>query len=553
MTKISMNPNNLNEDALKLDAVFKTASDGIILINEFGLMEMVNEAASVIFGYNIEELINQNVAIIMNNHDSQLHNQYLDNYSKTGEKKIIGIGREVIGKKKDGSLFPIRLSVSEVLLKNKKIYAGILHDLTREKKAEQALQEEKEKAQSYLDIAHAIILVLDPKGNIVLVNQRGCQILGYQESEMKGKNWFTDFNFTIPASFKNFISDYSSDAEIESEMMTKNGVKKIISWRTAPMTGAKGTIIAHLFSGMDITLRKEAENKIKSLNLDLENRVESRTEELADAVNQLLNINKQLQFEIKERKNIEQVLRENENHLRSAFEKERELNELKSRFVSMASHEFRTPLSTISSSADLIEAYIKEEEQDKRLKHTQRIKSSVANLTGILNDFLSLSKLEEGKTSINPKEINLDELLNEIHEELFSLLKPGQKILFNHSFQSTFISDRNVLKNIMLNLFSNAIKYSPNNTEIQFTGFIHSKKLVFRIKDQGIGIPDEDKDHLFTRFFRAHNAENVQGTGLGLNIVKRYLDLLRGNITFNSTINQGTEFEVEVPELMPEQ
>lgn len=538
---------------LKLDAVFKTASDGIILINEMGIVEMVNNAASEIFGYSSEEMLGWNVSKLMNKNDAQNHNQYLSNYLNTGHKKIIGIGREVIGKKKDGTLFPLRLSVSEVKIEGKSIFTGILHDLTEEKKAEIELQEEKDKAQSYLDIAHAIILVMDSTGKVVLINKRGCQIFGFSENEIKGQYCNSLPIFSKDLRFKNHLKPIQqgiqTESETESEVYNRNGEKKIIAWRTVPIYDQRNNILSTISSGIDITLRKEAEDKIKILNIELENRVESRTEELADAVNQLLNINKQLEFEIKERKNIEQFLRENEQQLRNAYEKERELNELKSRFVSMASHEFRTPLSTILSSADLIEAYIHESEQEKRIKHTQRIKSSVANLTSILNDFLSISKLEEGKTTIQPREVDINELIEEIYEEVQGLLKPKQKILIQKKISQLFITDRNIVKNVLLNLISNAIKYSADGSEIFFLVALENHQLDLTIKDQGIGIPEEEQEHLFTRFFRAHNAEHIQGTGLGLNIVKRYLDLLNGSINFKSVINQGTEFNVVIPEL----
>jgi PAS domain S-box-containing protein len=544
---------NFSDAALKLDAVFKTASDGIILINENGIVEMANDAASQIFGYTPKEMIGWNVSILMNKKDAERHNQYLTNYLTTGEKKIIGIGREVVGKKKDGTLFPLRLSVSEVRIGDKSIFTGILHDLTEEKKAEKALQTEKEKAQSYLDIAQAIILVLDTTGKILLVNKKGCQILDYLEHEIKGQNCNDLALFTSDSRFKNHIKIIYQgkywESETESEIVLKNGDKKIIAWRTAAIFDHKNNILSTISSGIDITLRKQAEDKIKILNIELENRVEARTEELADAVNQLLNINKQLQFEIKERKNIEQVLRDNEQQLRNAYEKERELNELKSRFVSMASHEFRTPLSTILSSADLIEAYIKESEQEKRTKHTHRIKSSVSNLTGILNDFLSISKLEEGKTFIQPREVDLNELIEEIYEEVQGLLKTDQKIIIEKKISRNFITDRTIVKNILLNLISNAIKYSPHSSEIYFNANLENQKVYLTIKDQGIGIPEEEQEHLFTRFFRAYNAENIQGTGLGLNIVKRYLDLLNGSINFKSKINMGTEFNLVIPEI----
>jgi signal transduction histidine kinase len=276
--------------------------------------------------------------------------------------------------------------------------------------------------------------------------------------------------------------------------------------------------------------------------------VEGRTEELASAVNQLLDTNKQLKREVQERQAAENALRESEQEIRNALEREKELSELKSRFVSMASHEFRTPLSTISSSADLIEAYKKDEQQEKRERHTNRIKSAVVNLTNILNDFLSLSRLEEGKIEVNSVLFNLEDFCNETLDEITVLLKPGQTInRHKHTEQTSIYLDAKLLKNILFNLLSNAIKYSDIDKPIDCFIKVEGSTLKIRVTDQGIGIPEEEQQHLFSPFFRAHNVENIQGTGLGLNIVKRYVDLMNGEISFESKTGKGTTFNVVIP------
>src|ERR1017187_6993772 len=204
--------------------------------------------------------------------------------------------------------------------------------------------------------------------------------------------------------------------------------------------------------------------------------------------------------------------------MRNALDKERSLNELKSRFVSVASHEFRTPLGTLLHSASLISKYNEPEDQEKRTKHINRIKSSVVNLTGILNDFLSLSKLEEGKVSYNPVFIDLKEFCEEIKEEMQVTAKNGQNIILTHKGDSyNILMDKQILKNILINLTSNAIKYSPENENIVISTENSNGKLTVKVLDHGIGIPFEDQKHLFDTFFRAGNVTNIQGTGLGLN------------------------------------
>ncbi|MBD0400051.1 ATP-binding protein [Flammeovirga sp. EKP202] len=236
-----------------------------------------------------------------------------------------------------------------------------------------------------------------------------------------------------------------------------------------------------------------------------------------------------------------------EEEIRKSLNKERQLNELKSRFVSMASHEFRTPLSTIMSSVSLISRYNLPEQEEKKEKHIKRIKSSVNNLTQILNDFLSISKLEEGKAFVHRSTIDVDSYIENLCDEMSSVTKQGQKIIINHDGISQFKTDPQILKNIIINLLSNAIKYSGIGDRIWVDSCIDDNELRVSIKDEGMGIPEKDQVHLFDRFFRAENAINIQGTGLGLNIVTKYIEMLNGSISFESKEDVGTTFSIKIP------
>lgn len=296
---------------------------------------------------------------------------------------------------------------------------------------------------------------------------------------------------------------------------------------------------------VDITSRKEIENKLVSqreelekvsddmrlLNTELEGRVEERTIILKEALEKL---------EI------------SQQELSTSLDKERQLNEIKSRFVSMASHEFRTPLSTILSSATLIAKYPGTDDQDKREKHIGRIKDSVKHLNELLEDFLSLGKLEEGKVSIATVQFSVPEFIDDIVDEVKAQLKKDQKIEYSCSGPATFITDKRMLKNILLNLLSNGIKFSSEGKVVSLETYHEYDHLKIIIKDQGIGIPEEDQKHLFTTFFRAANASNIQGTGLGLTIIKRYINLLHGEISLQSVLEEGTTITVKLPSLKPD-
>ncbi len=515
-------------------------------------MEMVNNAAAQLFGYSSGEMLGQSINMLMPAYHARQHDHYIQNYMQTGQAKIIGIGREVKAKRKDGSLFPIRLSISEVKLEGRRVFTGIVHDLSQQKAAEQALNLEKQRAQRYLNIANTIIVVLDHEGQIKLLNEKGRELLGVNESEAIGKDWIDHF---IPDAYRSEVKvvfrallDGRSIEYYENYVQSLSGEQHLIAWHNTLLKDDTGEVIGTMSSGVDITAQREAEDRILKLNQELENRVAVRTEELAEVVNQLLGINKQLKHEIGEREAVEAALKQKEKQLTTALEKEKELNELKSRFVSMASHEFRTPLSTILSSADLIEAYQQAEQQSKRLRHTGRIKTAVANLTSILNDFLSLSRLEEGKLSLNTSDFEIPAVWTEVAEGVQGMLKKGQELRIKGLEQVPALhTDRRILQNIFYNLLSNAIKYSGTGSPIDCRLKARGDKLLIEIQDYGIGIPEPEQQHLFTRFFRAHNVENIQGTGLGLNIVKGYVELLNGEINFESKLDKGSTFRVEIP------
>ncbi|MFI5187256.1 MAG: sensor histidine kinase, partial [Chitinophagales bacterium] len=228
---------------------------------------------------------------------------------------------------------------------------------------------------------------------------------------------------------------------------------------------------------------------------------------------------------------------------------EKQLNEIKSRFVSMASHEFRTPLSTILSSATLISKYTKTEDNDKRERHLRKIKDSVSHLNGLLEDFLSLGKLEEGKVTVSISSFAVKEFMDDVIEEMKVIQKNGQQIIYNYKGEESFTTDKRLLKNILINLFSNALKFSPENSRVWIETENSNQHLNVEIKDEGVGIPEEDQHHLFATFFRGKNVINIQGTGLGLPIVKRYIDLLKGDISLHSELEVGTAVKFVLPKL----
>ncbi len=357
------------------------------------------------------------------------------------------------------------------------------------------------------------IILTNDRGEIVTINGFALNKFGYNQDEVVGQK----IEMLIPARYhKRHVGhrEQYHNAGGHSRPMgsgmdlyaaKKDGSEFPIEVSLSPFEN-DGHRFAIAFVS-DISVRKESENALLKLNAELEEKVAERTQSLSDAL-----------------------------------EKEKDLSELKSRFVSMASHEFRTPLSTILSSVYLVQQYVNTEDQPKRDKHIQRIISSVDMLTDILNDFLSVGKIEEGKIQVRYAEIDIQELITTLLAEMAGVKKNAQRLVYEHTGDTLLWLDPSLLKHIIMNLISNAIKFSPSDGNIYINTVLQENTLQLSVKDTGIGIPEEDMEHLFGRFFRGHNATNIQGTGLGLHIVGKYVELMNGSITCNSELNKGTEF-----------
>ena len=416
---------NLESDGL-LKAVIESTVDGILTINDKGIIQFVNDATTRLFGYSKEELLGNSINFLLPSSVLPAqHDKYLANYLQSGHAKIIGIGREVKGKRKDGFIFPFWLSVNETRVDGQVFFTGLIHDLSEQKKTERSLME---------------------------------------------------------------------------------------------------------------------------LTRELEAKVAQRTHELADAVNRLLKINIQLEKEVKEKAAKEIALKNSEGELQLALQKEKHLNEMKSRFLSMASHEFKTPLSAILSSASILSRYTTTEQQEHRTRHIVKIKKMIRQLNDVLNDFLSVERMEGNEINISPSSFDLNEFVLGVVDEMEANLKSSQSIAVKYLVKEEKIfQDANILRIVLRNLLSNSIKYSKLGQLIELSMESKTDSFVIKVKDKGIGIPVDEQSYIFTRFYRSSNASNIQGTGLGLAIVDRYVRILGGKITFQSKEGEGSIFEVNLP------
>ncbi len=375
------------------------------------------------------------------------------------------------------------------------------------------------------------ILVVNRIGQIVRANPSAERMFGYA----KGELLHLTIEHLIPEAIRSQHQKHregfndnphprSMGMNMQLSALRKDNITFPVEVSLSPYNTAEGPMVIAFL--IDISIRKIAEDQLKNYNVELERQVKKRTLILREAIDQL------------EKTKLE---------LNNALEKERELNEMKSRFVSMASHEFRTPLATILSSLSLVTKYGEINEKEKQSVHINKIKSSVNNLTDILNDVLSVSKLDEGKVSFHPEFFDLFVFIEECISDLQPIAKEGQLIQFDHAGNNEINFDKKLLKHILFNLVSNAIKFSPEGKPIQVKVKVNKKNWTLSVKDHGIGIPKSDQKHLFERFHRGKNVTNIQGTGLGLNIVARITEMLEGKISYETKENAGTLFTLSFP------
>lgn len=509
--------------------LFETAAEGLVVTNSRGEIIKVNQRTEELFGYHEKDLKNQNIAILIPEKFRENHYKHTDSYMQNPHKRSMGKGMELYARRKDGSVFPVEISLNSFTTGDEKFAMALITDITERQSAEKKIIELNQQLEARVEERTHELEVINHDLQEEIADRKKVE-----EALKESQYLYSIIARNFPNGTINVFDKNLNYVFVEGKELYKMGITgdKLIGTKFTSRLEPK------IAQEIEMQLNDVFKGESKTIELEYRNNhyvlfaVPLKSE--GNKIDRILVV----ETNITQQKNAQR-------NMEGALEKEKLLNELKSRFVSMASHEFRTPLSTILTSVTLIEKYKSEADDEKRKKHIYRIKSSVNNLTGILNDFLSLDKLEEGKIQISKSNQSVTELCTELAEEMQAMGKLGQKIIYKHKGDHTkFLLDKQILRNILSNLLSNAIKYSGENMEIHFKSEINNSELIISVADKGMGIPKADQPHLFDRFFRASNAINIQGTGLGLNIVKKYLDLMGGVISFSSKEGEGTMFTI---------
>lgn len=480
-------------------------SEGIVIVNNERQIITSNKAANTMFDYKEGELPGQQLDILIPQRAKHKHDHLVDKFMGDGKARQMGKGLDLVGVRKCGEEFPLEISLNPFKLKEKKYVLALIMDITEKKKAEQTI----DYWFKIFDESLNEIYVFDADSFIFINVNRGAQRnLGYNMQEL-GEMSVIDIK-----------------PEVSLEVM-----KRLVS---SLVSGHKEKVIFE-------TVHKRKDGSHYPVEVHLQLSFIGKRQVCVAIV-----------LDITERKNyteqLEHTVEERTQQLSEALQAEKKLNELKTKFLSLVSHEFKTPLTSILTSTSLLSKYTESDQQEKRNKHISTIKSKVRYLDNILTDFLSIERLDTGKVNYKLTSFKLSKLINEVIYDSNTLLKEGQRIRYPKNIDGLVVEfDEKILGLALSNLLHNAIKYSPENTEIALEVYQENKQIKINVADKGFGIPSEDQAFIFDRYFRATNVLTVQGTGIGLNTVRQHMHNLNANITFKSELGSGSTFTLYIP------
>ena len=491
ITERKRDEEQLRDSVARISTIVETVVDGIIILDDQGVIESFNPAAEHIFGYSVDEVLGRNVRMLMPDPYHEEHDSYLRNYHRTGEKKVIGAGREVEGRKKDGSTFPLELSVSEMWLGDERKFTGIVRDVTERKSAEGQLHDSAARIGAILDTVVDGILTINELGEIETVNPAATRIFGYESKEMVGRN----VSMLMPEPFHD-----EHDRYLDNYMRTGN--RKVI--------GIGREVVG---------LRKDG----STFPLEL-------------SVSEMQVGNKRMFTgivrDITERKNVET---------------------LKNEFISTVSHELRTPLTSIKGSLGLILSGAIVEVPTKAQELLKIAEKNASRLISLINDILDIEKIAAGKMQFNMKSHALMPLIEQAVEanEAYASQYDVQYFINHGSSQDdVYVNvDGDRIIQVLANLLSNAAKFSPPNSRVEIALECQNEHVRVSVSDQGEGIPEDFQEHIFAKFSQADASDKrkKQGTGLGLAISKEIIEKMSGQIGFESQPGQGATFFFMLP------
>ncbi|QDT65711.1 PAS domain-containing hybrid sensor histidine kinase/response regulator [Calycomorphotria hydatis] len=508
-----------------LSAIVFSADDAIITTNQFGIIETFNRAAAEMFGYDADEMVGKNINFLMPEPAHSKHDAYLEQFRKTGERKIIGARQQVEVRKKNGDFLPIELIVNVVEHPTEPKFVGIIHDISKQTE----LEGYRSLLSSVVESSADAIIAKDLNGIITFWNRGAERIYGYTAEEVRGKS----INVIVPeesrpelARLNESIKSGQQRVQLDTVCLHKNGSLIDISVSISPIHGRKGELIGTSSIGRDISDRLQAERNIRRYAEQVETArevVERQAEALGHQAEQL----------------------------RLSREEAESANHAKSEFLANMSHEIRTPMTAILGFAEIVEQRLIDAES---LDAIRTVRRNGEYLLQVINDILDLSKIEAGKMTVEHIPCDLITVLNEV-VSLMEVRATSKGLPLKLEFASLvprlLVTDPTRLRQILINLLSNALKF----TEVgSVTVRVHvesdpSPHIRFEVIDTGIGMSQDQLERLYSPFTQADcsTARRFGGTGLGLTISKRLVEMLGGEIKVQSESKKGTIFRFDLP------
>jgi PAS domain S-box-containing protein len=497
-----------SQEIEKLSLVASKTNNGVMITDKDGMIEWVNESFSKLTGYPLDEIKGQKPTFLQGRETDK--NTVRRISAKLREREIIS--EEIINYTKSGRKVWLQLDVAPVFDDAGRLtnFISIQTNITELKEFENSIIVIARELSSLIENANVPIFGVDTYGNINEWNSVSAKLMEYGKNEVMGIPWkaiFTqaDDSQAFELAIAKAMKDHST-SNFELPVMTKSGSRVILLASTSPRRNNNDEITGVLFVGQNIT-------------------------ELTDY-----------------RNNLEKIVNERTLELHAALKKEKDLVKMKTQFVSIASHEFRTPLTSIALAAGFIKRYKEKITPQALDEKILNIEKQVNNMTFLLDDILMIGKVEAGKMPVSEQPINIGEFMTNLCNEVSKANGNTHRINLTQTLRyREIMSDEKLLRNIVINLLTNAIKFSPNAGRVDVTTMTKNELLYLKVTDYGIGIPEKDIQNLFEPFYRGTNVSSIQGTGLGLSIIKKAVELLKGNIKVTSAVGAGTEINVELP------